>query len=609
MLTVPQEFHTYSSALERRTDLIVRLAPLNWPSDVNAHGTAHSLCPTPIQWDKSPPHRLYASGEYNRTPLDGRALVNGWPGQVYGYLSNALSDKDGLFTKDAVKLSCTRNGGAISVLTICFDPAANEYAVDFDVTIDGASSTETYHQEWHIRDNDQSIVYIAGIRAAYDTVTVTVSKWSHPFHRARIREIANGVLFEATGDALYSCNLIAESDPTNQSIPTGECTLTYPDPLGMFDPANPNGVSGSVRSDQIMSVWIGVSDGQHKPVYVKTGTYYCPKATSKGGTGELQAVDVFGYVQSLGKMNVRLLEYLNDRNLADFVRSLGASPGILATDFTGSAPTAFQEDTSRLEALRCVSQHLRKMLHADPDGNARLRGMERTPVATIPLDQSYDYPALEAREEIGGIDYTWHHYDGSGDEVLAAENTVISVKGASMTYTATTTEPVVYTRYEVIHEYASDFTVSIVETGSRKIKYRVKTDATFTVPDEYNVTIKFYGKKIVERTSTGYSDTEGAVNKDLNRLSVDNPIPHSYGAILDQVAWSWYLRRTYGKADISCNWRGDASLQVGDPVTVEGKYGPIDGVIIKQEIDYDGALTMRTTVRQPDWVINLGGGG
>ncbi len=36
---------------------------------------------------------------------------------------------------------------------------------------------------------------------------------------------------------------------------------------------------------------------------------------------------------------------------------------------------------------------------------------------------------------------------------------------------------------------------------------------------------------------------------------------------------------------------------------------PLNGVIIKQEIDYDGALTMRTTVRQPDWMINLGGEG
>ena len=39
MLTVPQEYHTYSSAPERRTDLVVRLAPLGWPTDINAHGT------------------------------------------------------------------------------------------------------------------------------------------------------------------------------------------------------------------------------------------------------------------------------------------------------------------------------------------------------------------------------------------------------------------------------------------------------------------------------------------------------------------------------------------------------------------------------------------
>ena len=48
---------------------------------------------------------------------------------------------------------------------------------------------------------------------------------------------------------------------------------------------------------------------------------------------------------------------------------------------------------------------------------------------------------------------------------------------------------------------------------------------------------------------------------------------------------------------------------MGDPVTVEGKYGPLNGVIIKQEIDYDGALNMRTAVRQLAQVLDLGGGG
>ena len=39
MLTVPQEYHTYSAAPERRTDLVVRLDPPSWPTNINAHGT------------------------------------------------------------------------------------------------------------------------------------------------------------------------------------------------------------------------------------------------------------------------------------------------------------------------------------------------------------------------------------------------------------------------------------------------------------------------------------------------------------------------------------------------------------------------------------------
>uniref|UniRef100_UPI003CCB4FE1 hypothetical protein n=1 Tax=Gemmiger formicilis TaxID=745368 RepID=UPI003CCB4FE1 len=436
--------------------------------------------------------------------------------------------------------------------------------------------------------------------------TVTVSKWSHPFHRARIREIANGVLFEATGDSLYSCNLISESDPTNQSIPTGECTLTYPDPQGMFDPANPAGVASAVRSDQIMTVWIGVSDGQHKPVYAKVGTYYCPKATSKGGTGELHAVDILGKLQDAAKPNARSLDHLHNQSLADFVFGLGASPWIPATDFTGSAPTAFDKGTNRLECLRHVSQYLHKLLYVDADGNARLTAMSRTPVAVIPLDQSYEHPSIGAREELGGIDYTWHRYEGAGEEILAATAAIQTAKGVPATYTAITEEPVAYTRCEVEHPYASDFVVTLVSATSYAIRITVRTDAVFTDPDEYNVTVRLYGKKIEDQTGSGTSEKDSVVNKEQNRMSVDNPIPVG---ILDRLTWGMYLRRTYGKADITCNWRGDASLQVGDPVTVEGKYGPLNGVIIKQEIDYDGALTMRTTVRQPDWMINLGGEG
>ena len=40
MLTVPQEFHDYSRAPERRTDLIVRLDPLSWMRSVES-----SRCP------------------------------------------------------------------------------------------------------------------------------------------------------------------------------------------------------------------------------------------------------------------------------------------------------------------------------------------------------------------------------------------------------------------------------------------------------------------------------------------------------------------------------------------------------------------------------------
>ena len=67
-------------------------------------------------------------GHWISVGLHYRSDDTGHGGQSVGdELRLSLIHIYGLFMKDTVKLSCTRKGGAISVLTICFDPAANEY--------------------------------------------------------------------------------------------------------------------------------------------------------------------------------------------------------------------------------------------------------------------------------------------------------------------------------------------------------------------------------------------------------------------------------------------------------------------------------------------------
>ena len=42
----------------------------------------------------------------------------------------------------------------------------------------------------------------------------------------------------------------------------------------------------------------------------------------------------------------------------------------------------------------------------------------------------------------------------------------------------------------------------------------------FTDPDEYNVTVRLYGKKIEDQTGSGTSEKDSVVNKEQNRIDV-----------------------------------------------------------------------------------------
>ena len=126
MLTVPQEFHDlFSAAPERRTDLIVRLDPSKLAD--GHQRPRHRAQPLPyahpVGQIPAAPSLCHGQSTTAHPSTAGPSSTAG-PGRSTAISPTPCPIRTACLLKDTVKLSCTRNGGAISVLTICFDPAA-----------------------------------------------------------------------------------------------------------------------------------------------------------------------------------------------------------------------------------------------------------------------------------------------------------------------------------------------------------------------------------------------------------------------------------------------------------------------------------------------------
>lgn len=109
-----------------------------------------------------------------------------------GYIGNLLSNVDSNFSTNPL-LTVSFSQVFTSLLqgiTITWGNAYDsEYAVDFTVTVWNGSTTVATQA---VTGNTQVISVVLFDIQNYNKILISVNKWSHPYHRARVQSVLMG---------------------------------------------------------------------------------------------------------------------------------------------------------------------------------------------------------------------------------------------------------------------------------------------------------------------------------------------------------------------------------------------------------------------------------
>lgn len=207
--------------------------------------------------EKSPVR--YATLEHNIWLLDGSfdILPAAAPYGENGYIGNTLCGEDCVF---AAPPTITISFGKVfdtllEGLTIAWGTAyEGEYATEFKIT---ASANGSVVKEETVTGNREKISTVFTELTGYDTIELSVLKWSHPRRRARIERIVVGIEHNYSKGDLSSYTHRMGASLLSAEQPETEVTFSIDNTDRLYDPDNDSGMSRYLMTRQEVTVTYG----------------------------------------------------------------------------------------------------------------------------------------------------------------------------------------------------------------------------------------------------------------------------------------------------------------------------------------------------------------
>ena len=217
----------------------------------------------------------YATLEHNQFLLDGTMeLFPDNPSAVQmGWWSAQQSGIDGTFaTKPTLTFTFTQNHSSMG-FTVIFDNKADQYCTDFTIKTYDASNVLITSKE--ITGNKQAECAVSLKTDNYRKMVIEFAKTNHPLRFVRVAQVLFGIVQKHTADNSSEAEIIYEIDPTSQTLPANEFTITIDNQDRRYNLINPDGIYRFLQQGQSLDVEIGIG-GE----FVNMGRYYYNKSTS-----------------------------------------------------------------------------------------------------------------------------------------------------------------------------------------------------------------------------------------------------------------------------------------------------------------------------------------
>nr|DAR34146.1 MAG TPA: protein of unknown function (DUF5047) [Caudoviricetes sp.] len=356
----------------------------------------------------------YASLEQNLWALDGLSTIlpDKEPAGNNGYIGNLLSNVDSNFSTNPL-LTVSFSQVFTSLLqgiTITWGNAYDsEYAVDFTVTVWNGSTTVATQA---VTGNTQVISVVLFDIQNYNKITISVNKWSHPYHRARVQSILMGIIHTFDKDDLIKYQHNIEADMLSSQIPVNSISFEIQNLDEIYNPANPSGLGRYLMERQMVQVRYGYDlDGSRE--WIPGGIFFLSEWQTpvNGITATFTARD---YFELMGEH----YSGVTSGSLFDIATAALTQVGYPLSSPAGNqwvidntlkniaAPTDINlSDNTIAEVLQLVANAATCVLFQDRQGIIHIGPIE--PVAndySITQDNGYGFPETTLLKQLKAVD-------------------------------------------------------------------------------------------------------------------------------------------------------------------------------------------------------------
>ncbi len=574
------DFDYYVDAPQRWADARVRLKIVNEVANVTASTDDFQLNNL-SQLEQTYNGKDYMSHKFatfeGTWTLDGScAMVDGRSNSGFWerYTSNSMTGDTNCtvkYTLDVID---------VPGITIFFDDKHNQWCSDFTITFRDVSDT-IIHTETVV-GHDSAVYKLEKEIIDLHSVTINFTKTSEPRRYVRFSGIEFGIVEVATKRELTALKIIEEITPDMSALPYGVLEYAFDNSDRRYDPSNPDGIYGKLRDGLQIDVEIGLGNNANSIEYVDMGRYYFKKSEYAEGslTAKIIAHDVIAHLDKTiypygidarstdyDRMGL-ILPQINNRNIPYNV-------GIIA------AVGAALPITSVRECVRLIAQAAAKTCIKRNDALSFVDVTSGTVKSTVGGERMIGYPDIVTADKVGAVAARVNRrVKTAATRSVIFEGTI----GPFPDYVGQSiydSPPLYYT------SAATDVVASVYGLPRYVNEYLHCCEIDINSQDEIDVVIEGYRDE-TSGSEKIYGDAESG-----KTVTINNPLINS-NDIAERVA-EWMHNLQQLRTQWSFAERGDPRLQIGDKITLDYR-GTRKGVIIKQEFNFDGALSAHTTI-------------
>lgn len=540
-------------------------------------------------------------GSYTLAPSDGITQMGWWGSQLAGV--------GGAFIAPYPKLTVTFLSRPITKLKVVGDSARGEYPVDFTIKLYGAADT-LLHTETVTANS--LVLWNKTLGSAITQVVkmvLEITKWSHVGRQCKIIEFFTSIQEVYEGDDILMINLLEEREVSQGSLPVGniaanEIDIRLYNANRKFDAGNTQSpLYQTLKQNRRIKAWLGVD--------TSTGKELVPLGTFWSGDWNVPEQDV--YAQTTGRDRLEMLRKSTYSNSQVQVNQTLYSLAIEALEDAGLAPEEYFIDTelqeylvpysyfgnqSHREALRKIAEACLGQVYCNRDGIVRIEGpsfllSQIVSVDTLTRDDyfSKDNP-VKWSEVANYIEVETQPLRPDVLQEVYKSNELVNISaGETKSITA-------------FYNETPCINAAVSKTGIGSI-----TDVTYyawganikvysSAAGTFELTINAQPLKILNKDKVVRQDPDSIIDMGTIKYTYPgNPLVQTVN-VAEKIANHLITYYKNPRRDVEVDWRGNPAMLLGDRVTVTDKKEQNDYYVVKQELEYDGALRAKLSGRK-----------